>query len=319
MSESQHHRAFSITVVWTIGLIFLGSVVHATESSLACPDWPTCFGSWLPEMTGGVFWEHLHRLVAGGLILFFLGATYLAWKEQTRFSWILTASLFGIGLLLVQAVLGGLTVLWGLPTVVSSSHLTLALVFLALATVLAVVTSPRWDRGIAPTGSSRETLRIGAGGALFLTLVQSVVGGAVRHTGSGMACPDVPLCLGQWIPQFQHWMVALHFGHRVLGLALLAIILWVGHVAFWRGGTLTVRAMGVVAVVTALAQVLLGFLSVYYRLAVLPVSLHTLLAAVLITVLAAMATLTWAPESSGDLPRDEALLTGAREPAGQPG
>jgi hypothetical protein len=52
---------------------------------------------------------------------------------------------------------------------------------------------------------------------------------------------------------------------------------------------------------------------------VLPVSLHTLLAAVLITVLAAMATLTWAPESSGDLPRDEALLTGAREPAGQPG
>mgnify|MGYP003720487433 CR=1 FL=1 len=41
-------------------MLFLGSVVHATGSSLACPDWPTCFGTMFPEMTGGVFWEHLH-------------------------------------------------------------------------------------------------------------------------------------------------------------------------------------------------------------------------------------------------------------------
>jgi heme A synthase len=319
MSDSQHHRAFSITVVWTIGLIFLGSVVHATESSLACPDWPTCFGSWLPEMTGGVFWEHLHRLVAGGLILFFSGATYLAWKEKPRFSWIRTASLLGIALLLVQAVLGGITVLWGLPTFVSASHLTLALVFLVLVSALAVVSSPRWDAGIAPREASRRILRSGTSAALILTLVQSVVGGAVRHTGSGMACPDVPLCLGQWIPPFQHWMVGLHFGHRVLGLILLAIILWMGHVAFWRGGSLPARALGALAAATAAAQVLLGFLSVHYRLAVLPVSLHTLLAAVLITVLTALAALTWAPDPSEYPARDEAPMAGPREMAGQPG
>jgi heme A synthase len=316
MNETQHHRAFSISVVWTIGLIFLGSVVHATESSLACPDWPTCFGSWLPEMTGGVFWEHLHRLVAGGLILFFLGATYLAWKEKARYSWILKASLAGIALLLVQAVLGGLTVLWGLPTAISSSHLTLALVFLGLSTVLAVVSSPRWPQGVAPHGSSRLPLRRLGVAALTLTLLQSVVGGAVRHTGSGMACPDVPLCLGQWIPAFQHWMVGLHFGHRALGLVVLAVVLWLGHVAFWKGGSFPVRFLGTGAALTATAQVLLGFLSVHYRLAVVPVSLHTLLAAVLITLVTALAVLTWTPEPSRDRAAGDAPVAARRDLAG---
>ncbi len=307
-NRPQHNRAFLITIAWTLGLLFLGSVVHATESSLACPDWPTCFGTLMPEMTGGVFWEHLHRLVAGGLLLFFLGATYLTARETPRFLWVRWAALVGVVLLVVQAVLGGVTVLLKLPDAVSSSHLGLAFIFLGLATVLGVVSSPAWDQGLGPAQDVRRPLRRGGIAAAGLVLTQSLVGAAVRHMDAGLACPDVPLCLGQWIPPFQHHLVVLHFSHRILGLAVLAVVLWVGHTAFWKSASRSLRALGLVAAGTAASQVLLGFLSVYYFLAVIPVSLHTLLAATLLTVLVALTTLTWAPgpDDSGETRQPEA-------------
>ncbi len=302
MIKPQHHRAFLITVYWTLGLLFLGSIVHATDSSLACPDWPTCFGTMLPDMTGGVFWEHLHRLVAGGLILFFSGALYLAWKEKPSHPWVLKGAMIGLGLLMIQAGLGGMTVLLGLPDAVSTSHLGLAFVFLGLVAVLATVTNPAWTQGLGPGDEVRKTLRRIGISAVALVLVQSLVGAAVRHTDAGMACPDIPLCLGQWIPPISYPMVALHFGHRVLGLMVLAMALWVGHIAFWKGRSVEIARMGVGAALVAMAQVLLGFLSVYYRLAVEPVSLHTLLAAILLVLLVRLVALTWAPAAGAAEP-----------------
>lgn len=296
MSPSQHHQAFVITLFWTLGLLFLGSVVHATGSSLACPDWPTCNGTLVPDMVGGVFWEHLHRLVAGGLILFFLGAAYLAWKEEPRFRWVRVATLWGVGLLVVQAVLGGVTVLLKLPDIVSISHLGVAFVFLSLATVLAAVSSPRWATGIGPSASSRALLRVSALTAAGFAFGQSLLGAAVRHTGAGMVCPEVPLCLGRLIPPLDNGLVALQFTHRVVALMVMGAVLWAGHRAFRSGGSQAVRLLGASAAVLVVGQVLLGFLSVYLRLAVVPIALHTLFAASLLASLVALATLTWAPD-----------------------
>jgi heme A synthase len=319
MSRSQHNRAYLITVYWTLGLLFLGSIVHATESSLACPDWPTCFGTMFPDMTGGVFWEHLHRLVAGGLILFFGLALYLAWKERPSQPWVVKATVVGLVLLLIQAVLGGITVLLLLPDAVSTSHLGLAFVFLGLAVVLATVTSPSWSSGIGPSDQSRKPLRRIGIAAVALTLAQSLVGAAVRHTDSGMACPDIPLCLGQLIPPLSYPTVALHFSHRALGLLVLAMVLWVGHIAFWRGKSAEVVRMGVAAALVAMAQVLLGFLSVYYRLAVEPVSLHTLLAATLLVLLVRLVALAWAPGAAPAAGPDRVEVQPSRAGAGGPG
>ena len=292
MHTAQHYRAFYITTVWTLGLLFLGSVVHATGSSLACPDWPTCYGTMLPVMTGGVFWEHLHRLVAGGLVLIFVAATYMAWTAEARRPVIRKWTLAGIGLLLVQSLFGGLTVLMRLPDAVSTTHLALAFLFLALATGLTVVTSPGWIDG-SGAGKHLVGLRTLAVSAAALTFFQSVLGAAVRHMDAGLICPDVPLCLGQWIPPLQITAVAVHFSHRVTGLLLLVTLLTLSVRAVRTLGPSAARTLAILAGVLVTLQVLLGFFSVYTRLAVVPVSFHTLLAATTLTLTVGVAVMTW--------------------------
>ena len=297
MNTAQHYRAFYITTVWTLALLFLGSIVHATESSLACPDWPTCYGTMLPEMTGGVFWEHLHRLVAGGLVLLFAGATYMAWKPEARRPAIRNWALAGIGLLLVQSLFGGLTVLMRLPDAVSTTHLALAFLFLALVTVLTVVTSPGWVGG-SGAGKHLVGLRTLAVSGAALTFFQSVLGAAVRHMDAGLVCPDVPLCLGQWIPPLQTATVAVHFSHRVTGLLLLITLLALTVRAVRTLGPCAARTLAISAGALVTLQVVLGFFSVYTRLAVVPVSFHTLVAAAILTLTVGVAMMTWAPEHS---------------------
>jgi len=296
MKRSQHNRAFLVAVIWTLALLLLGSVVHATNSSLACPDWPTCFGTMMPEMTGGVFWEHLHRLVAGGLILLWILATYLAWDAGRERPGIRIACLAGLVLLLVQAILGGVTVLLRLPDAISTSHLGLALLFLALATVLTLVTSPRWGTGEA--SEDAPGVRILKMPALLLTVLvflQSLLGGWVRHSDAGMACPDVPLCLGRWIPVFHSPLVTIHFAHRVLGLTVGLAALALGGYVLAKKMTMQVRWITAAVIAAVTIQILLGFGAVLTRLSVAPVSVHSLMAAILLTLLAVIVTYAWEP------------------------
>ena len=285
-----HYRAFTVSVFWTLGLLYLGSVVHATESSLACPDWPTCFGTMMPEMTGGVFWEHLHRLVAGGLVLLFGLSTWLAKTPTQDQPWIFRACLAGLGLLIVQSIFGGLTVIYRLPDLISTTHLGLAFIFLALVTVLASATGPL-KTFESPLGETANRITILASASAALIFIQSLIGGLVRHMDAGMACPDAPLCLGELVPPLVNSTITLHFTHRLIGivaaLLIIGLSIWILRVSAPK----PLSRLGLLAAALVVTQVIIGFVSVLTSLAVIPVSLHTLIAAGLLATLVRLATL----------------------------
>ncbi len=285
-----HYRAFTVSVFWTLGLLYLGSVVHATESSLACPDWPTCFGTMMPEMTGGVFWEHLHRLVAGGLVLLFGLSTWLAKTPTQDQPWIFRACLAGLGLLIVQSIFGGLTVIYRLPDLISTTHLGLAFIFLALVTVLASATGPL-KTFESPLGETANRITILASASAAMIFVQSLIGGLVRHMDAGMACPDAPLCLGELVPPLVNSTITLHFTHRLIGivaaLLIIGLSIWILRVSAPK----PLRLLGLLAAALVVTQVIIGFVSVLTSLAVIPVSLPPLFAAGLLATLGRLATL----------------------------
>ena len=285
-----HYRAFTVSVFWTLGLLYLGSVVHATESSLACPDWPTCFGTMMPEMTGGVFWEHLHRLVAGGLVLLFGLSTWLAKTPTQDQPWIFRACLAGLGLLIVQSIFGGLTVIYRLPDLISTTHLGLAFIFLALVTVLASATGPL-KTFESPLGETANRITILASAGAALIFVQSLIGGLVRHMDAGMACPDAPLCLGELVPPLVNSTITLHFTHRLIGIVAALLIIGLSVWILRASAPKPLRLLGLLAAALVVTQVIIGFVSVLTSLAVIPVSLHTLIAAGLLATLVRLATL----------------------------
>src|SRR5499425_542003 len=142
-STSGLHRLAVATAVATFVLLFVGGLVTSTGSGLAVPDWPLSFGQVFPRMEGGVLFEHGHRLVASAVgLLTLVLALWLVVREPRP--GVRALGLLALFAVVLQGVLGGVTVLYKLPLAVSVSHACLAQAFFCLTVALAVVTGPGW-------------------------------------------------------------------------------------------------------------------------------------------------------------------------------
>ena len=97
-----------------------------------------------------------------------------------------------------------------------------------------------------------------------------------------------PCVLGRVIPPLVHPMVQLHFLHRVLGLAVAVVVLRGSWLVLTRTRDAVQRRLAAGLAVGVVAQIVLGFASVAFRLEPPYVSSHTLLAAILLTLAVAM-------------------------------
>jgi len=268
------HRFAVVTAAATLGLIVAGGLVTSTESGLSVPDWPLSYGKVMPPMVGGVFYEHGHRMVATTVgILMVVLAVWLARREPRR--WVRRLGLLAVGAVVAQGVLGGLTVIFLLPTAVSVAHACLAQTFFCLTVAIAVVTSPRWD----PTAAAeREPLTRLAALTVFAVFLQLAIGAVMRHTKAGLAIPDFPLSLGRVVPRLDSFPVAIAFAHRAWAIVVAALV-FATVVAAFRGGR---RRTGLFLGALVLAQIALGALTVVSRKNVAITTAHVATGALLL-------------------------------------
>jgi heme A synthase len=255
-------------------------------------------------MKGGIAVEHGHRLLASavGLLTIVLAVVLAKSRRDLR--------VWGFGavfLVVLQGVLGGITVIYRLPTAVSTAHLAMSFVFFALILFLAWKTS-RGGVSASPRFSYAAVVAL-------LVYLQSVLGAFLRHTGAGLACPDLPFCYGSPWPADRPAILLLHMAHRWLGvLTALGVFL----LPFLAGGKGKARSLSLLACVLVLVQIGLGAASVWTHLGVAAVTAHLGGAALLWAVMVLMCLVLPSPSTEGSfrnaplpvLLKDRASLAG---------
>jgi len=196
-----------VTLAWVAAacaylLIVLGAVVRITGSGMGCGDhWPLCNGHLFPSLNDiPTVIEWSHRLVAAVLSVLVIALVVLDWRR----AWPVLA------LLVVQVLLGAVTVKTGLTPVMVILHLATAM--LLLGSLIAAARAP-W----IPTPSS--WILIG------LTFITVLFGALTANLGAIASCGGFPLCNGQIIPHAGP-LAAIHWTHRVLAYTLVGYLVW---------------------------------------------------------------------------------------------
>lgn len=172
---------FSIAVAAaTLFLVVAGASVTSNEAGLSVPDWPLSYGKVMPEMTGGIFYEHGHRMVATTVGILTIVLALWIWRVDDR-PWMRRLGFAALGTVIFQGVLGGMTVIFMLPKPVSISHACLAQLFFSTTVAIALFHSEGFRRGPALVNDGNPSLRTLAVLAPVLMLGQVALGAAYRH------------------------------------------------------------------------------------------------------------------------------------------
>jgi heme A synthase len=260
-------RALAIAAAVAVyGQVVLGAVVRITGSGLGCPDWPFCNGQVIPNLADyhvSIEWSHRFVGTAAGLLMVATAVVAMVMYRRRRTTpaamsqRLVIASVAGVLLIIVQGVLGGITVLTGNTPFTVAIHLGNALLVLAAA-VLVALWAGRLLPGAgrrSPSGSMRAFIAAAVGAYLIVLSGAYVVG-----AGAGLACPSWPLCGAASSSSFTD----IHMLHRiVVALGSVAIIqAAVIGARRWRGtpmamaGYLTIALLAVQVAVGAFQAVL---------------------------------------------------------------
>jgi cytochrome c oxidase assembly protein subunit 15 len=289
-------RLALIGALLCFGVVVLGGYTRLSDSGLGCPDWPGCFGHVAPTGSAEHYatpadvrkaWvEMIHRYAASllGLIILVIAALAIVARRERGVS--VPFALALLALVVFQGILGMLTVTWLLKPLIVTGHLIGGLTTFAMLLWL-WLTMRGQDRPVDghsvlagnTIANGGRSARLWAGLALIALTLQIWLGGWTSSNYAAMACPDLPRCQAQWIPDadyqdaFVLWRgldinyaggvldhparVAIHFTHRV-GAVVTTILLLLAAFTAIRGLGRGPRWAGVAVVVALMLQLAAG-------------------------------------------------------------
>jgi len=267
-------RALSVaTAVVTYALVVLGGVVRVSGSGLGCPDWPLCHGRLLPPLNLHAIIEYSHRTTASltsTLVVLTAAVAWLAWRKRRD---LVIPATVALALLIVQVVLGAITVRLELPPMIVLAHLATAMALLGAVCVTAVAALVPAPAGAVDRVAMRRML-LAAGGTYVLIISGSLVVGS----GASGACNAWPLCGGGLSFAFDG-SPAIQLLHRgIAGLIGLLIVLSLVSLLARHRSHPAVRATVAVTLAALAFQVAVGAAVVTLRLPAALRGLHLALA-----------------------------------------
>jgi cytochrome c oxidase assembly protein subunit 15 len=239
-----YRRLAFISTIATFILIFVGGLVRVAGAGLGCPDWPKCFGRWIPPLSvhdipAGIdtisfnvtlAWiEYCNRLMGVTLGFLIVGAAILALVHHRAHKRILYSTLGSALLVAFQGWLGSVVVSTELRPIIITLHMVLALVIASLliyATLEAYYLARQSvtdTRTAYPAKASRWML-----GLWLLAIVQVILGTEVR-AGAEIAAKSYPLWSSlKWLGQ----VGAMYHIHMAVGMIVFGATIWVTYSIF---------------------------------------------------------------------------------------
>jgi cytochrome c oxidase assembly protein subunit 15 len=267
-------RILAAAVVLSQALIAVtGSIVRVTASGLGCPTWPQCFpGSFTPEPHAEVPVIHQavefgNRLITFAVVITAILAVLAVTRARRRrevlfYAWLMPAST------VLQAVIGGITVLTGLLWWTVAIHLLISMVMVWLATLLYIkIGEP--DDGIVTEMVPKPLRRLTFLSAIALTatlIAGTLVTGAGPHAGD--KSPQ------RTVPRLEVEIVTLVHIHATLLVCYLSLLIGLGAGVIAVGAPHLVRRRIGVLITVVVAQGLIGVVQYHTGVPAALVALH---------------------------------------------
>ena len=270
--------AFLLSVLIFINILF-GPLVRATDSGLACPDWPLCHGKVIPPPEFRIWMEVGHRIYSGLLGFVILALAIIIFKNSELRSRFGLSAFTALVVLVNQVILGKLTVTKLLDPGTVNMHLLNAVFLFTL--IVSITAKANY---ILKTG--REEIRLVNWLAIFnsknllisltvfLVYFQLFMGGRVSSNYAGLACSDWPTCKGQWFPAMEG-LVQIQMEHRFVAYLIVFLIIVNVAVSIFKSYDPRTRLFLKLALYAVGFQIILGVSNVLFQLPTLVTAAHT--------------------------------------------